>query len=94
LSMSPEKTRFLVVNEGWSAGWRAQIDGNPATIYRTDYLVQGVVVPAGPHTVSFRYDPPAFKEGLGISGAGLVLWLGLVGLSVRNAIVRRRRRAE
>jgi 4-hydroxybenzoate polyprenyltransferase len=92
LSMTLEKKRFVVVNEGWSSGWRAYIDGSPTQIYRTNYLVQGVVVPPGPHTVHFQYDPPAFKAGLAISGVGLVAWLGLVGTSVWGAIRRKKYR--
>lgn len=77
-------TRLLVVNEGWAEGWRAAIDGSPAYIYKANYVVQGIVVPEGEHTVALTYDPPAFKWGVGISLAALVGWLGLVFFSVRT----------
>lgn len=84
-----EKSRFLVINEAWSAGWQATIDGQPATLYRASYLAQGLVVPQGPHKVLLSYDPPEFKVGLGISGVSLLGWTGLLVFAVR----RRRKQA-
>ncbi len=38
------------------AGWRAEIDGQPARIVRCNLLHQGVQAPAGEHTVVFAFD--------------------------------------
>jgi uncharacterized membrane protein YfhO len=79
-----EKPRLLLLNEGWSADWRAEIDGNPTRIYRTNYIVQSVVVPPGDHHITFTYDPPAFKVGVAMSVVGLLGWLTLIVLSLRR----------
>lgn len=84
-----EKSRFLVINEAWSSGWRATIDSQPATLYRASYLAQGLVVPQGQHRVMLNYDPSEFKVGLGISGISLLGWTGLLVFAVR----RRRKQA-
>ena len=86
-----DKSRLLVVNESWSSGWRARLDGSDIPIYRVNYLVQGVVVPPGEHQVVFTYDPPIFKVGLIVSGVSLLGWLGLLGLGLRQW--RRERKA-
>jgi uncharacterized membrane protein YfhO len=71
---------LLVVAESWYPGWRATLDGEPVGILRANYLSQGVVVPAGEHTVDLRYTPGAFIYGAWISAlsalaiAGLFLW--------------------
>ncbi|MFY1005215.1 hypothetical protein ACNF5F_27780, partial [Escherichia coli] len=39
--------RFLVVSEVWHPGWRARVDGRPATIYQTDIALQGLWLDAG-----------------------------------------------
>lgn len=70
---------LLVVAESWYPGWRATLDGNPVGVLHTNYLSQGVVVPAGTHTVDLEYSPGAFKYGALLSGLSL---LGLVGLGV------------
>jgi hypothetical protein len=90
VNLRTEKSRLLVVNESWSDGWRALVDGTETPIYRVNYLVQGVVVPPGEHEVVFNYDPPIFKVGLVVSGVSLLGWLGLLGLGLRKRLVRSR----
>src|SRR5262249_38169784 len=48
---------LLAVAESLAPGWQATLDGQPVDILRTNYLSQGVVVPAGQHTIEFRYQP-------------------------------------
>ena len=48
-------------------GWRAAVDGRPVHIYQTDYLLRGVVIPAGEHVVTFTFRSLTFYVGLGIS---------------------------
>jgi hypothetical protein len=69
---------LLVVNESWAAGWRATVDDQPVPLYRVNYLVQGVIVPGGAHTVRLAYAPPEVAWGLGLSVASVVLWLALL----------------
>jgi uncharacterized membrane protein YfhO len=80
-----------VVNEGWADGWRAELDGSIVQIYRVNFVVQGVVVPVGEHTIKLIYDPPAFRWGVGISVASLVGWLGLVVFIIAFYLLQRRR---
>jgi hypothetical protein len=49
--------RFLVVNELYFPGWRAEIDGSPARIYPTNCYMRGLLVPPGARTVSFTFVP-------------------------------------
>ena len=58
-NVKADQPRLLVVSEGWTPDWRAYIDGKPAPIYRTNYLVQGVVVPSGEHEVRLASSLPA-----------------------------------
>jgi hypothetical protein len=77
LQVTAARPALLVVAESWYPGWRATLDGQPVDILRTNYLSQGVVVPAGMHTVELRYQPDAFTLGAAISGLGLLALLGL-----------------
>ncbi|MGH2683743.1 MAG: hypothetical protein ACRDIX_10970 [Actinomycetota bacterium] len=62
---------LLVVRNVWDPGWRATIDGRPAPVLVADYLLQGIPVPAGRHTVELRYDDP--WVGFGVLGSALAL---------------------
>ncbi len=92
---------LLVLSEVYyPAGWSATIDGQPATIYRTDDILRSVVVPAGAHTVDFTFAPKSYALGLLLSHSawGLTALLLLAGLwytpSIRQRLFRRRPAAE
>jgi len=55
LSTTIQQSGFLVNLTPWDAGWHAYIDGKEVPILRTNYLFMGISVPAGTHTVEFRY---------------------------------------
>jgi hypothetical protein len=62
----------------WYPDWKATVDGEPAPILRADYLLRAVPVPAGDHTVVFRFESPAIRNGLALTLVSLVLILGLL----------------
>jgi hypothetical protein len=65
---------LLIFNENYYPGWKALIDGRRTAIYRSNYLFQGIVVPAGNHLVEFRFQPTSFKVGSLASGASLIVF--------------------
>jgi len=68
---------FLVLSQVWYPGWRAGVDGQPATVWRADGVLSGVYLEPGGHTVSFAYRPQLACVGGCISGiTGVALCLG------------------
>ncbi len=57
----------LLLRENYDSGWRATVDGAPAGILATPDYFREVAVPAGRHTVDFRYRPWTFYAGMSIS---------------------------
>ena len=74
---------LLVLSDAFYPGWKATVDGQATKIYRANFLFRVAVVPAGQHTVVFRYEPLSFQLGAGLSlgalavliAAGLWLWV-------------------
>ena len=57
----------LVLSEINYPGWEATVDGEATRIHATNYLLRGVVVPAGDHLVEMRYRARAAQSGAIIS---------------------------
>jgi hypothetical protein len=68
----------LVVSEIIYPGWEATVDGTAARIDATNYLLRGVVVPAGAHRVEMCYRAPAARNGAIISLLSLLVLGGLI----------------
>ncbi len=65
---------LFVLSDFLYPGWKGQLDGKPASIYRTNGIFRGMIVPAGTHELTMRFQPPSFRLGLGLAGmAGLVI---------------------
>jgi hypothetical protein len=48
---------WVVLNDIWQQWWFATIDGTPAPLLKANVLFRAVQVPAGRHTVTFRFQP-------------------------------------
>ena len=74
---------FAVFSEMYySKGWKATINGKEQPIYRVDYTLRGLKVPAGNHTILFTFEPEVVKTGSTIALissilVGLLLILGV-----------------
>jgi hypothetical protein len=84
--------RLLVASEiYYPAGWNAYIDGEPAPIYRADYLLRAVPAPAGSHTVVMRFEPATERTAFWISAAATLAVYGSIAVLLGTALFRRRR---
>lgn len=73
---------YLILTDTYFQGWEVKVDGEPAEIVRAYSIYRGVLVPAGDHTVTFRYTPLTFRLGAYLSFLGVVvagLGLGFAG---------------
>lgn len=75
IEMTTETTSegFLVVSEVYYNGWEAFLDGVRVPVYRTDYALRGISVPAGKHRVEMRFRPASVGYGAVLSLLGCVL---------------------
>jgi len=78
-----EAPALLVLTDTWYPGWRASVDGQPATLWRADHAFRAVTVPAGRHEVELRFAPRSVLAGALVSALSAAL--------VVAVLVRRRR---
>lgn len=69
-------------------GWKATIDGNEVQILRCNYVLRGLEIPSGKHTIEFKFEPKPYIIGDKITMASswimLLVVVGCLGLHVRN----------
>ncbi|MEZ4792334.1 MAG: YfhO family protein [Gelidibacter sp.] len=69
---------FAVFSEiYYGHGWKSFIDGEEVPHYRVNYVLRGMEIPKGKHTIEFKFEPEVIETGGTISLASSVL-LGLL----------------
>ena len=84
--------RLLVVSEiYYPAGWKAYVDEAEVPIYKTNYLLRSVPVPAGEHEITMRFEPASYRIGFWLSaGSTLFVYVGIIALLGMGYMQRRK----
>jgi hypothetical protein len=67
---------LLLLNDRFDPNWKVWVDGRPDTLLRCNYIMRGVHLQAGAHTVEFRFQPPV--GALYVSLAAILFGLPLI----------------
>jgi len=72
---------FAVFSENYyGQGWNAYIDTKLVTHQRVNYVLRGMEIPAGKHTIEYKFEPQVVKTGSSIAlGSSIVFGLLLLG---------------
>jgi uncharacterized membrane protein YfhO len=63
-------------------GWKATIDGKQTDILKVDYTLRGLQIPAGKHTIEFKFEPQVVKTGSTIALISTILLLALIAFAL------------
>ena len=66
-----ESPSILLLNDRYDPDWKVTVDGKPAPLLRANFIMRGVHVPAGEHTIDFRFQPKT--TGLYVTLAAIAL---------------------
>jgi hypothetical protein len=58
---------FLVIGDAYYPGWQAWMDGTAVQLFRTNYVLRGLVVPTGEHLVRLEFRPVSVYAGAALS---------------------------
>jgi uncharacterized membrane protein YfhO len=77
---------LLVLADTFYPGWHACIDGKITTIQKANYLFRGIFIPAGQHTITFKYLPESFLIGVVLALVAAIF--SLIWLTYSNPKIR------
>ncbi len=66
----------------YPAGWKCFIDGNESEYFRVNYVLRGMIVPAGEHEIKFSFEPDSYYTSNKVSLASSILLILLLAGSV------------
>jgi hypothetical protein len=62
----------------YPAGWIGYIDGKESSYFRTNYILRGMVVPAGTHEIKFSFKPSSYITGNKVSMVSSILLILII----------------
>jgi hypothetical protein len=71
LAVSNNANALLLYNDKYSPSWKVKVDNSATKLVRANFIMRGLFLPAGNHTIVMSYEPP--------NGA---LWVSLVGIAI------------
>jgi hypothetical protein len=78
-----QSNQFAVFSEiYYDKGWNAYVDGKKAPHFRVNYVLRAMEIPAGNHTVEFKFEPVSWKTGGMISLISSILLIIVMGFVV------------
>ena len=85
ISVTTPSPAIVLVRTPYDQNWHASVDGEPAQVLAADYVVQGIPVPAGDHTIVLSYIDPSIGYGLAGTAASIgALLAAAIALGLRT----------
>jgi hypothetical protein len=82
LRVTTDRSSLLVLADNFFPAWRVTVDGSPVPLLRVNHPLRGIPVEAGTHEVTLTFSSSRVRQGLWLSGAGLLLLGGAAGGSL------------
>ena len=86
-----EGEQLAVFSEIWygpDKGWQAYIDGKPVEHIRVNYILRGLNLPGGKHSVTFEFKPKTYYLGETISLISSLILLALLAFVIFKSFRR------
>ncbi len=75
-----DKPQLAVFSDIEYPGWQAYIDNESVEHIRANYVLRGLEIPAGKHTIEFKFEPSIVQIGKWISVGFYIVFFVLIGV--------------
>lgn len=79
LAVDADADTVVILADAWASGWSATVDGAATAAWPANVVLRAAPVPAGRHTLVWRYRPVSARVGAWLSAAA---WLTLAALAL------------
>ena len=94
-AVNAAKPGLAVFSEVYYAdGWQAYLDGKPVDHIRVNYILRAMDVPAGKHTIEFKFEPSSYTLGNTVSWVSSILLLAMLGGAIFYGMRRKPEEVE
>ncbi len=66
----------------YDKGWNAYVDGKQTPYAKVDYVLRGMMVPAGEHTIVFKFEPKSHAIGWTVTSISSAIMLLLLAAAI------------
>jgi hypothetical protein len=74
-----DEEQLIVFSEMYyPKGWSVTIDNQKASLFPVNYILRGLKVPSGKHSIVFRFDPPVIQTGTNIRLISLLIFVSII----------------
>lgn len=81
-SKAPSEQLAVFSEVYYDKGWNAYIDGKQTPYAKVNYVLRGMMVPAGEHTIVFKFEPKSHATGWTITSICSVIMLLLLAAAI------------
>jgi len=82
LSANANGPSVLLLSDRFDPNWKLSVDGKPESVLHCNFIMRGVYLSSGKHTVSFRFEPPTWSRYVSLTAIAISLGLlGFLGFS-------------
>ena len=79
LAISFLSDQLIVFSEiYYPSGWEVYIDGKKSNYFDLNYLLRGMLLPKGKHTIEFNFSPKIVKTGINIRIITIIITFSLI----------------
>ena len=74
----------------YNKGWSVYVDGKKSEYAKVNYVLRGMMIPAGEHNIEFRFEPESHTLGWTITAITSWLMLLLLAIAIFFEIKRKK----
>lgn len=91
-SSDTKNNHVAVFSEVYYKDWKAYIDGKPTEYFKANYVLRGMLIPAGKHTIDFKFEPKTYYIGNNIGRVSSFILIVILALAIINEIIKNKRK--